>query len=35
MDFRQKSDKVLKRPTQPIDRPGYDQVELALGGVPA
>jgi hypothetical protein len=35
MDFRQKSNQILKRPPHAIDRPSHGRVKLALGGVPA
>jgi hypothetical protein len=33
VDLRKEADQVLQRPTEPINRPGHDQIKLALGGI--
>src|SRR5215510_8593405 len=33
MQFGQEADQVLQAPTEPIDAPGHDQIELSLSGV--
>jgi hypothetical protein len=35
MDLAQEADEVLQRPSEPVDRPRHDHVELPLGRVAA